>query len=82
MPKSEIKNTFTGRRMNKALDNRLITTGEYRDAMNVQVTTSSGSDVGSLHNIMGNYQVSTISNSEAAMVMGVLQMKKLTIFIG
>ena len=70
MPKSEIKNTFTGGRMNKDLDERLITTGEYRDAMNVQVTTSSGSDVGSLHNIMGNYKVSNISNSEVAMVMG------------
>jgi len=70
MPKSEIKNTFTGGRMNKDLDERLITTGEYRDAMNVQVTTSSGSDVGSLHNIMGNYQIDSIANSTVATCIG------------
>ena len=70
MPKNEIKNTFTGGRMNKDLDERLITTGEYRDAMNVQVTTSDGSDVGSLHNIMGNYQVSSIIHSDDAVCVG------------
>ena len=70
MPKSEIKNTFTGGRMNKDLDEILITTGEYRDAMNVQVTTSDGSDVGSLHNVMGNYQVSSIANSTLATCIG------------
>ena len=63
MPKNEIKNTFTGGRMNKDLDERLITTGEYRDAMNVQVTTSEGSDVGSLHNILGNDKIGDITGS-------------------
>ena len=63
MPKNEIKNTFTGGRMNKDLDERLITTGEYRDAMNVQVTTSEGSDIGSLHNIMGNYNINNITGT-------------------
>jgi len=59
MPRREIKNTFSGGKMNKDLDERLIPNGEYRDAMNVQVTTSDSSDVGSLHNIMGNYQIPT-----------------------
>ena len=76
MPKSEIKNTFTGGRMNKDLDERLITTGEYRDAMNVQVTTSDGSDVGSLHNIMGNTQVSSIDNSDDAICIGSISDEK------
>jgi len=40
--------------MNKDLDERLITKGEYRDAMNIQVSTSEGSSVGAVQNILGN----------------------------
>ena len=50
----EIKNQFTGGKMNKDLDERLVPKGEYRDAMNIQVTTSEESDVGSVQNILGN----------------------------
>ena len=54
----EIKNQFTGGKMNKDLSERLISNGEYRDAMNIQVSTSEGSDVGSAQNILGNSLVS------------------------
>ena len=50
----EIKNQFTGGKMNKDLDERLVPKGEYRDAMNIQVSTSEGSDVGAVQNILGN----------------------------
>ena len=50
----EIKNQFTGGKMNKDLDERLVPDGEYRDAMNIQVSTSEGSDVGAVQNILGN----------------------------
>jgi hypothetical protein len=50
----EIKHSFTGGKMNKDLDERLVPNGEYRDAVNVQVSTSEGSDVGSVQNILGN----------------------------
>ena len=40
--------------MNKDVDERLVPKGEYRDAMNIQVTTSEGSDVGTVQNILGN----------------------------
>ena len=50
----EIKHNFTGGKMNKDLDERLVPNGEYRDAMNVQVSTSEGSDVGAVQNILGN----------------------------
>ena len=50
----EIKNTFIKGRMNKDLDERLVPNGEYRDAMNIQVSTSEGSDVGTVQNILGN----------------------------
>ena len=50
----EIKNTFTQGKMNKDLDERLVPNGQYRDAMNVQLSTSDSSDVGALENILGN----------------------------
>ena len=50
----EIKHQFTGGKMNKDLDERLVPNGEYRDAMNIQVTTSEGSDVGTIQNLPGN----------------------------
>ena len=53
----EIKNQFTGGKMNKDLDERLIPKGEYRDAMNIQVSTSEGSDVGAVQNILGNLDI-------------------------
>ncbi len=54
----EIKHNFTGGKMNKDLDERLVPNGQYRDAMNIQVSTSEGSDVGTAQNILGNSLVS------------------------
>ena len=56
----ELKHVFTSGRMNKDLDERAIPENEYRDALNVQVSTSDGSDVGALQNISGNQQISLI----------------------
>ena len=53
----EIKHQFTGGKMNKDVDERLVPNGEYRDAMNIQVSTSEGSDVGTIQNILGNSQI-------------------------
>ena len=50
----EIKHQFTGGKMNKDLDERLIPNGQYRDAFNVQVSTSEGSDVGTVQNLLSN----------------------------
>jgi len=50
----EIKNIFTSGKMNKDLDERLVPKGEYREANNIDIVTSEGSDVGSVKNIDGN----------------------------
>ena len=50
----EIKHQFTGGKMNKDLDERLVPNGEYRDAMNIQVSTSEDSEAGTIQNILGN----------------------------
>ena len=52
----EFKHQFSGGKMNQDVDERLVPDGEYRDAMNVQVSTSDGSDVGVIQNIQGNKQ--------------------------
>ena len=57
---AEIKNTFTQGKMNKDLDERLLPVGQYRDAMNIEISTSDGSDVGTVQNILGNKRISNI----------------------
>jgi len=51
---AEVKNSFVGGRMEKDLDERLIPDGVYRDALNIDVDTDSGSNVGSARNSLGN----------------------------
>ena len=52
----EIKHIFTGGKMNKDLDERLVQNGEYRDAMNIQVRTTDDNDSGTMQNIKGNIE--------------------------
>ena len=54
---AEVKNAFIKSKMNKDLDARLIPQGEYRDAVNIQVSKSEGDDVGALENVLGNYSL-------------------------
>jgi hypothetical protein len=58
----EIKHQFTGGKMEKDLDERLVPNGQYRDAMNIQVATSEGSEVGTVQNILGNKQILLLGN--------------------
>ena len=51
---AEVKNAFIKSKMNKDLDSRLLPSGEYRNALNAQVSKSEGSDVGALENVSGN----------------------------
>ena len=50
----ELTRQFGGGAMNKDLDERLVPNGQYRDALNVQVSSSEASDVGTVQNILGN----------------------------
>ena len=60
----EIKNTFLQGKMNKDLDERLVPNGQYRDAMNVEVSTSESSDIGVVKNILGNHRIEDIVGDE------------------
>tara|TARA_R100001591_G_scaffold22919_3_gene32647 strand:- start:1899 stop:6017 length:4119 start_codon:yes stop_codon:yes gene_type:complete len=61
----EIKNTFLKSKMNKDLDSRIIPNGEYRNAENISISTSEGSDVGALENIKGNLKLTDFGLSDA-----------------
>jgi len=54
----EIKKVFLRGKMNQDLDERLIPDGEYRDASNIQISSTEGSDAGTVQNILGNYKES------------------------
>ena len=56
----EIKNNFSQGKINTDLDERLIPKGQYRYAMNIQVSTSEGADVGTAQNILGNARIEDI----------------------
>ena len=55
----EIKRNFLQGKMNKDLDERLVPNGQYRDALNIEISTSESSNVGSIQNILGNKYIDT-----------------------
>ena len=57
-----VQNTFVRSRMNKDLDARLLANGEYRDALNVQISRSEGEDAGALENVLGNILLTDINS--------------------
>jgi hypothetical protein len=59
---AKAQNTFLKSKMNKDLDARILPNGEYRDAVNVQVSKSEGAQVGSLENVLGNTSVLNIQS--------------------
>ena len=57
----EIKRAFNVGKMNRDLDDRLVPPGQYREALNVNIGQSEGSDVGAIENLLGNESVATPS---------------------
>ena len=55
----ELKHGFGAAKMNKDADERTVPNGEYREALNVQIVTSDGSDVGTLQTLLGNTKISS-----------------------
>ena len=49
--------------MNKDLDERIVPNNEYRDALNVEIVTSSDSDVGTMQTLKGNTILSELDPS-------------------
>ena len=68
----EIKRVFNASRMNQDLDDRLVVPGEYREALNINVSKSEGSDIGAIENLKGNKEIVSTSISGAKTI-GVLR---------
>ena len=65
---AEIKNTFLKGKMNQDLDSRLLPNGEYREAINLQVSRSEGSTVGEFENMLGNTSIRNLNGDNAVII--------------
>jgi len=64
----ELKRTFTKGKMNKDVDERMVPKGEYVDALNIEINTSEGSDVGTVQALKGNVAITSLFGSSARCV--------------
>jgi len=53
---AELKRVFSKATMNKDVDERLVPNGQYRDANNIEIATSEGSNVGTVQTILSNLE--------------------------
>ena len=66
----ELKHNFTAGKMNKDVDERLVPNGEYRDAMNIQIRTTSGGDAFSSESSDGVGNAGTVQNIQGNVAVG------------
>jgi len=59
---AEFKKNFLKSKMNKDLDERLIPNGQYRDALNIQISSSEDNNTGSAQNLKGNELVGFVDH--------------------
>ena len=70
---AELKRDFSQAKMNKDMDERVVPSGQYRDAKNIQIATSDGSNVGSLQTLLGNTdKTAGVVNADYSTCVGVL----------
>ena len=64
----EIKRLFNASKMNRDLDDKMLKPGEYREALNINVSKSESSDIGAVENILGNKLIVDTSLSGAKVI--------------
>ena len=69
----ELKRIFNAGKMNRDLDDRLVPAGEYREALNINIGRSEGSDVGAVENLLGNSLKANTGIAEGSKVIGALR---------
>tara|TARA_R100001463_G_scaffold43109_2_gene90084 strand:- start:8429 stop:14308 length:5880 start_codon:yes stop_codon:yes gene_type:complete len=57
---AEVKQNFSQAIMNKDMDERIVPRGQYRDANNIEISTSEGSNIGTVQTLKGNTQHNTM----------------------
>ncbi len=63
----ELKRVFSKAVMNKDMDERLVPNGQYRDANNIEITTSEGSEVGTAQTLFGNTQRNQVLQNSSSL---------------
>ena len=58
----ELKKMFSAAKMSKDLDERLVPQGEYRDATNIEVSTSESSNSGVVQTLKGNVRKASMAS--------------------
>ena len=62
---AELKRNFLEGKMNKDADERLVPDGQYRDALNVEISTSENNNKGVIQTLNGNVELSPLITSTA-----------------
>ena len=70
---AESRVVFTKSKMNKDLDERILTPGEYRDGFNISVSKSEGPDEGVVENVLGNTQLTNFTWANNVDIIGVYE---------
>ena len=64
----EIKRLFNASKMNRDLDDKMLKPGEYREALNINVSKSESSDIGAVENILGNKLINDTALTNAKVI--------------
>tara|TARA_R100001463_G_scaffold1814_8_gene7776 strand:+ start:2636 stop:10954 length:8319 start_codon:yes stop_codon:yes gene_type:complete len=67
---AEINRGFSKSKMNRDFDERIVPDGEYREALNIQISASEDSNVGSAQTLLGNTWIEQEPNSAAVLLSG------------
>jgi len=62
---AELKRNFLEGKMNKDADERLVPDGQYRDALNIEISTSENNNKGVVQTLNGNVELSPLITSTA-----------------
>lgn len=57
---ANLSRNFTGGKMNKVVDERLVPNGDYIDALNIRMGSTEKSEIGVIENAKGNEKLSTL----------------------
>jgi len=60
-----VTHNFSQGKMNKDMDERLVPNGQYREATNIQIATSDGSNVGTAQTLLGNIKRNSIKQDSS-----------------
>ena len=65
-----VKNNFVAGKLNTDIDERLLKKGEYKDALNINIANSNGSDVGAIEKSLSNQKITNLSLGTNAHTIG------------